>query len=33
MKNAKRLDICCVAGSDDGFRPRRAIDWDSEPAF
>jgi hypothetical protein len=33
MKNAKRVDIRCVAGSDAGFCPRRAIDLASGPAF
>jgi hypothetical protein len=33
MKYAKHVDIRCVAGSDAGFRRRRAIDLASEPAF
>jgi len=33
MKNANRVDIRCVAGSDAGFRPHRAFDLASDPAF
>jgi hypothetical protein len=33
MKNAKRVDICRVAGSDAGFRPHHASDLASNPAF
>jgi hypothetical protein len=33
MKNAKRVDIRCVAGSDAGCRPRRASNLASNPTF